>query len=72
LVLPKHGGPVPVRVDVVDRWPITLADPFAFGPIVRIYPAGQPILDVRTGLIAPQPYAPELLRTMTLAALPRA
>ena len=21
LVLPKHGGPIPVRVDVIDRWP---------------------------------------------------
>jgi ATP-dependent Clp protease ATP-binding subunit ClpC len=71
LVLPKQGGPVPVRVDVIEGWPAALAEPFTFGPIVRIYPEGQPILDVRTGLIAPQPYAPELIRAMTLAALPR-
>ena len=72
LVLPKHGGPKPVRVDVVEQWPPPeLPDPFAFGPIVRIYPEGQPILDVRTGLVAPTPYSPEILRTFTLTALPR-
>jgi hypothetical protein len=72
LVLPKHGGPMPIRVEVLDRWPANLADPFAFGPIVRVYPEGQPILDVRTGLLAAVPYAAEALRAMTLAALPRA
>jgi hypothetical protein len=71
LVLPKHGGPVPVRVDVTDRWPAGLPDPLAFGPVLRVYPAGRPILDVRTGLVAPPPYAPDLLRAFTLAALPR-
>src|SRR5262249_7080103 len=49
LVLPKHGGPVPVRVDVVDSWPPRLADPHAFGAILRVYPEGQPVMDVRTG-----------------------
>jgi ATP-dependent Clp protease ATP-binding subunit ClpA len=71
LVLPKHGGPVPVRVDVVDAWPPTLPDPFAFGPIVRVYPEAQAICDVRTGLICPPPYSPEVFRMFTLAALPR-
>lgn len=71
LVLPKRGGPVPVRVDVVDDFPAPSADPRAFGPIVRVYPEGQPILDVRTGLVAPPPYSPDALRAMTLAALPR-
>lgn len=71
LVLPKHGGPVPIRVEVVDHWPAEPTDPSAFGPIVRVYPEGQPILDVRTGLVAPLPYNPDVLRAMTLAALPR-
>src|SRR5262249_3070033 len=71
LFLPKHGGPVPVRVDVVGSWPATLLDPFAFGPIVRVYPEGQAIADVRTGLVNPPPYSPEVFRTFTLAALPR-
>ncbi len=26
LVLPKHGGPIPVRVEVIDRWPVELTD----------------------------------------------
>jgi hypothetical protein len=75
LVLPKHGGPVPVRVDVLDAWPPRLADPYAFGPILRVYPEGQPVADVRTGLVSPLPDRPdfaETFRTFTLAALPRA
>ncbi|HEV3436347.1 MAG TPA: AAA family ATPase [Gemmata sp.] len=75
LFLPKHGGPVPVRVDVCDSWPPQLADPFAFGPILRIYPEEQPVADVRTGLVSPLPGRPEFadaFRTFTLAALPRA
>ncbi len=71
LVLPKHGGPVPVRVEALDRWPTAPADPLAFGPVLRVYPAGQPILDVRSGLVAPPPFAPDVLRAFTLAALPR-
>ncbi|MDB5307398.1 MAG: ATP-dependent Clp protease ATP-binding subunit [Gemmataceae bacterium] len=71
LFVPKHGGPVPVRVDVVDSLPATLADPFAFGPIVRVYPEGQAICDVRTGLICPPPFNPEVFRAFTLAVLPR-
>ncbi len=75
LFLPKHGGPVPVRVDVIDSWPPQLADPHAFGLILRIYPAGQPVADVRTGLVSPLPTRAdfaETFRTFTLAALPRA
>ncbi|HEX4607086.1 MAG TPA: AAA family ATPase [Urbifossiella sp.] len=71
LLLPKHGGSIPVRVDVIDRWPADLPDPAAFAPVVRVYPAGQPILDVRSGLIAPPPFTPDQLRMFTLAALPR-
>ncbi|MBA4186383.1 MAG: hypothetical protein C0467_00035 [Planctomycetaceae bacterium] len=75
LFLPKHGGPIPVRVDVVDALPPRVADPFAFGPILRVYPEGQPVADVRTGLVSPLPGRPEFaetFRTFTLAALPRA
>jgi hypothetical protein len=75
LFLPKHGGPVPVRVDVVDALPPRVAEPFAFGPILRVYPEGQPVADVRTGLVSPLPGKadfPETFRTFTLAALPRA
>ena len=72
LVLPKHGGPIPVRVDVVDEWPPRLPDAHAFGPIVRVYPENQPVIDVRTGLVSNAPHNPEVLRTFTLAALPRA
>jgi hypothetical protein len=74
LFLPKHGGPVPVRVDVLDAWPAEVAEPFAFGPIVRVYPEGQPVADVRTGLVSPLPSRAEFaetFRTFTLAALPR-
>jgi hypothetical protein len=71
LFLPKHGGPVPVRVDVLDRWPAVLPDPFAFGPIVRVYPEEQAIADVRTVLVCPPPYDANLFRAFALAALPR-
>jgi len=79
LFLPKHGGPVPLRVDVVDEWLGPVANPFAFGPILRIYPEGQPVADVRTGLVSPlagistRPRSDflEVFRTFTLAALPR-
>jgi hypothetical protein len=74
LFLPKHGGPIPVRVDVVDALPPRLADPFAFGPILRVYPEGQPVMDVRTGLVSPLPGRSDFadtFRTFTLAALPR-
>jgi ATP-dependent Clp protease ATP-binding subunit ClpC len=75
LYLPKHGGPVPLRVDVFDAWPAVIADPFAFGPILRVYPEGQPVADVRTGLVSPLPTRAdfgETFRAFTLAALPRA
>ena len=55
LFLPKHGGPVPIRVDAVDVWPPKVKDPHTFGPILRVYPMGQPIMDVRTGLLSPLP-----------------
>jgi ATP-dependent Clp protease ATP-binding subunit ClpA len=75
LYLPKHGGPVPLRVDVLDDWPGVIADPFAFGPILRVIAEGQPVADVRTGLVSPLPTRAEFaeaFRTFTLAALPRA
>jgi DNA polymerase III delta prime subunit len=75
LFLPKHGGPVPLRVDVFDSWPAMAADPFAFGPILRVYPEGQPVADVRTALVSPLPTRAdfgEAFRAFTLAALPRA
>jgi ATP-dependent Clp protease ATP-binding subunit ClpA len=76
LFMPKHGGPVPVRVDVADPpFPPQLADPFAFGPILRIYPEKQPVVDMRTGIVSPLPGTAEFaeaFRTFTLAALPRA
>jgi hypothetical protein len=75
LFLPKHGGPIPLRVDVLDTWPAVIADPFAFGPILRVYPEGQPVADVRTGLVSPLPSRAdfgETFRAFTLAALPRA
>ncbi len=75
LFLPKHGGPVPLRVDVLDTWPGESADPFAFGPILRVYAEGQPVADVRTGLVSPLPGRSEfaeVFRVFTLAALPRA
>ncbi len=75
LFLPKHGGPVPVRVDVVETLPPPMLDPFHFGPILRLYPEGQPVADVRTGLVSPLPSRAdfaETFRTFTLAAIPRA
>lgn len=72
LFLPPHGGPVPVRVDVVSEWPPVLADPYAFGPILRVYPEGQAICDGRTGLVAPPPFNADVVRAFTLTTLPRA
>jgi hypothetical protein len=76
LFIPKHGGLVPVRVDVLDALPPRLADPFAFGPILRVFTEGQPVMDVRTGLVSPLPprlaESAETFRTFTMAALPRA
>ena len=74
LFLPKHGGPVPLRVDVLDAWPGEVADPFAFGPILRVYAEGQPVADLRTGLVSPLPGRADFadtFRAFTLAALPR-
>lgn len=75
LFLPKHGGPVPVRVDVLDGWPAAVPDPFAFGPILRVCAEGQPVADLRTGLVSPLPSRAEfadVFRAFALAALPRA
>ncbi|MBY0397903.1 MAG: AAA family ATPase, partial [Thermoleophilia bacterium] len=74
LYLPKHGGPVPLRLDVLGAWPGDVPDPFAFGPILRVYAEGQPVADLRTGLVSPLPGRadfPEVFRAFTLAALPR-
>jgi len=75
LFIPKHGGPVPVRVNVLDAWPPRIADMHAFSPIIRVYAEGQPVVDVRTGLVSPLPGRAEFtdaFRMFTLAALPRA
>ncbi len=69
LWLPKHGGPAPVRVDVVDAWPATLADPHAFGPIVRVHAEGRPMVDVRTGLVMSPKFDESTFRGFTLAAI---
>jgi ATP-dependent Clp protease ATP-binding subunit ClpC len=69
LWLPKHGGPAPVRVDVVDAWPATLADPHAFGPILRVHAEGRPMVDVRTGLVMPPKFDEAIFRGFTLAAI---
>jgi ATP-dependent Clp protease ATP-binding subunit ClpC len=70
LVLPKAGGPQPVRVAVTD----SLAPPAfdTFGPILRIYPDHKPLLDIRTGLVSAWPVQPATLRSFILTALPRA
>ena len=62
-------------MDVLDTWPPKLADPHAFGPILRVYPEGQHVMDVRTGLVSTLPGRADFadaFRTFTLAALPRA
>lgn len=69
LFCPAHGNVVPVRVDVIDSWPFTPSDPFAFGPVLRMYVAGGSMIDLRTGLVAPTGDA-LAMRTFTLAALP--
>ena len=69
LFCPHHGNVVPVRLDVLDRWPFTPADSFAFSPVLRTYVEGGSTLDLRTGLVAPTAEVAEALRTFTLAAL---
>jgi hypothetical protein len=69
LFMPKHGGPMPIRVAVSDSQECPFDD--SFGPILRVYPQGKPILDVRTGLLSLPPYSAEEFRTFTLASLPR-
>jgi hypothetical protein len=69
LFCPAHGNAVPVRVDVLDRWPFVPADPFAFGPVLRTYVGGGSAIDLRTGLVAPTAGVAEALRTFTLAGL---
>jgi hypothetical protein len=70
LFCPAHGNVVPVRVEVLDRWPFTPADPFAFGPVLRTYVGGGSTIDLRTGLVAPTASLADSLRTFTLAGLP--
>ena len=69
LFCPTHGNVVPLRVDVIDSWPVTPADPFAFGPVLRIYVAGNSTIDLRTGLVAPTGDA-AAMRTFAVAGLP--
>jgi hypothetical protein len=71
LFCPHHGNVVPVRVEVIDRWPFTPADPFAFGPVLRTYVEGGSTLDLRTGLLVPTAEVAQALSTFTLAGLPR-
>jgi ATP-dependent Clp protease ATP-binding subunit ClpA len=68
LFCPAHGNVVPVRVEIVDRWPFAPDDPFAFGPVLRTYVEGGSIIDFRTGLVAAKEEA-AALRTFTLAML---
>ena len=53
LFCPAHGNVVPVRVDIVDAWPFQVADPFAFGPVLRMYMTDENVIDLRTGIVAP-------------------
>jgi ATP-dependent Clp protease ATP-binding subunit ClpC len=71
LFCPNHGSVVPVRVEVIDRWPFTPADSFAFGPVLRTYVEGGSTLDLRTGLVVPTAEVVGALPTFTLAGLPR-
>jgi ATP-dependent Clp protease ATP-binding subunit ClpA len=68
LFCPAHGNVVPVRVDAIDSWPFTPADPFAFGPVLRLYVAGESTIDLRTGLVAPTGDA-AAMRTFAIAGL---
>ena len=72
LFCPTHGNLVPVRVDVLERWPAEPNDSFAFGPILRTYMQNAEIIDLRTGLVAPASAATEAMHTFVLAALPAA
>jgi hypothetical protein len=69
LFCPTHGNVVPVRVEVIDRWPFAPVDPFAFEPMLRTYVEGGSIIDWRTGLVASKDDE-AALRIFTLAALP--
>jgi hypothetical protein len=71
LFCPNHGNVVPVRVEVIDRWPFVPADPFAFGPVLRTYVQGGSTVDLRTGLVVPTAEVMGALPTFTLAGLPR-
>jgi ATP-dependent Clp protease ATP-binding subunit ClpA len=71
LFCPNHGNVVPVRVEVIDRWPCVPADPFAFGRVLRTYVEGGSTLDLRTGLVVPTAEVLAALPTFTLAGLPR-
>jgi Holliday junction resolvasome RuvABC ATP-dependent DNA helicase subunit len=68
LFCPAHGNVVPVRVDIIDRWPFSPSDPFSFGLVLRTYVEGGNIIDLRTGLVAAKD--DELaLRTFALATI---
>jgi ATP-dependent Clp protease ATP-binding subunit ClpA len=67
LFFPAHGNIVPVRVDVIDRWPYVAQDPFAFGPVLRTY--ADNVIDLRIGLVGTNNDA-SAMRNFLLAALP--
>ncbi|HKB01056.1 MAG TPA: AAA family ATPase [Gemmataceae bacterium] len=69
LFCPAHGNVVPVRVEVIDRWPFAPDDPFAFGPVLRTYVGGGSTIDLRTGFVTPTAGVGEALRVFTLAGL---
>ena len=70
LFVPKHGGPIPIRVAVLDHFPTPADQDIRYGPILRVYPQDKPLIDARSGLVAPRPVALDLFRSFILAALP--
>lgn len=68
LVLPKTGGVQPVRVCVTDSLIPPSLD--RFDPVLRLYPSGKPMIDIRTGLVGDD--AMVMIRNFILTALPRA
>src|SRR5262249_30695851 len=71
LFCPVHGNVVPVRVEVLDRWPFAPADPFAFGQVLRTYAGGGSTIDLPTGLVASTAGGGEGVRPVPAAGPPR-
>jgi ATP-dependent Clp protease ATP-binding subunit ClpC len=69
LFMPKHGGPIPVRVELLDHQPTAVERKTNYGDILRIYPHEKPIIDLRSGLIAQHPVQPEMMAAFVLASL---